>query len=183
LKTVLKIILALAIFGFVVVSIIRKTGEKETQIALTHSQSHVNTDIVDNQTQRMLDVNNQAAGLLNGGPSNSTTKSNTNYTPYVSGSDNEFLHLIVTGSYTINPGRYFGCSNQDLFRELLKYSARTDARKFDKLMQKGLSNGDCTWFETSEIVILEELSGENSAARVSRSGDNRSWWTEVSAIK
>ncbi|MBN2842328.1 MAG: hypothetical protein JXM68_04515, partial [Sedimentisphaerales bacterium] len=61
-KTFLKILLGVALFVFAIIALKRTTGEREVQAAYTQS-SRVKADIVETNTQRMMNVNAQASGL------------------------------------------------------------------------------------------------------------------------
>jgi len=183
-KTFLKIVLAVVILVFVIISFKQKSREQTTQVEYSESRT-VNTDIVETQTQRMMNVNSMAEGMMSDAETSSNIQSSSSGQSLSQNQQDreETLHLIVTGTYGINPGKYFGCVNRENFQDLVKLASQTDTRKFDKLMKKGLANGDCTYFERNEKVVLNEIGSDKKEIRVNRFGESQSYWTSVDAIK
>ena len=182
-KTILKIALALAIGAFIFFSVRWKSKEQETQVAYTQSHS-ISTDIVETQTQRMMEVNAQTAGLMSGGEtaSPSSGSSSSGYTPTRSSYEDEPI-LVVTGTYIVKTGKFFGCTQRKDYDNLMKLASQPDTRKFDKLMEKGIASEEYTYFTKGDAVVLEEIYAGKTAVRVSRFGKNKSYWTSINAIK
>jgi|GEM_PF-6832720 len=179
-KTFLKILLGVALFAFAIIALKWKTGERDVQVAYTQS-SRVKTDIVETNTQRMMNVNAQASGLM-AGAEQSTAQ--TSLVPVrSSGSDDDGVNLFVTGTYRVKTGRYFAAADRDVYNQLVKLSAQTDTRKYEKYLNKGLDNGSIIFLDQGQSVVLNEVSSDQKTIQVSLFGESKAWWTGVSCIK
>jgi hypothetical protein len=180
-KTILKIILGISIFVFVVISLNWRSKEKEVMIE--HStKTKVSTEIVDVNTQRMMNANSQSENVLPSGDTSPT--GNTSYVPpRPSSSTNTIASLIIKGTYTIKKETSFGCKEVSLLEDMIKYSSLPDKRKLEKSLNKGISNGDCISLETGDKVILEELAAGKTIARVRKAGESELWWISIETIK
>lgn len=180
-KTVLKIALGIVIFILVTISFKWKTKKKEVMIE--HStQTRVDADVVDIQLQNMHNANAQSDGMMFN--QDGTQSRNTKVEAPQTSTPNETKSALVNkGSYTIRKANAFGCANEKLLNDLLKYVSANDDKKLNKYLNKGLDRGDCTKFEQGEKVILEESSPHSSIAKVRKVGESQLWWINTDILK
>ena len=177
-KTFLKIVLGVVIIIFVVFAFKWKSGEHATQAQYVESHK-VNTDIVESNTRRMMIANAQAEFMMSQenevAPGLGQTQSSTE--------ENSQIQLYVSRTYFIKSGDYFGCTQKDALTKLLKFSASGETARFNKLWDKMTKDNDCTVFKQKEPVIAAEISPDNSMVKVSRPGEDKTWWTTAAALR
>ncbi len=175
-KTVLKIILGLVIIAFLYFSLNWKTKERRAALAFSGTANR-EANWLEQETAKTNKNLAASARMASIGAQNLVD-------PAQDGSeDTQATLLFVTGNYAINAGTFFGCLDKETFLNLVKLTASGDKKTFVKLLSDGVKSGDCIYFEPGEQVTLEETAKNQTEIRVTKFGDNKSYWTVAKAIK
>jgi hypothetical protein len=175
-KSILAFILIIAIGVFIWFSIGYKAKERDKQIALQSGTSTENKRLV-SQAKQMDKINAQAGRILDSGEKEMSGADNNQPVPATYEDDADYQ------IYNINLGKYYGCVEKTVLHKLLKYSAKSDLKKYNELYTSGLSTGDVTAFRPGEQVVLQETDSATGEVLVSRIGETKSYWTVHKAIE
>lgn len=129
--------------------------------------------------KELLEINKllyEGQRALNEAEAFSSGKGSTDYAQ-------ELGHIKVNGTYSINSGKHFGCREQVYLHLLIDLAVSGNMAKFHTMLQKGLSSGECIYFETRELVTVQETNYDKTEVRVRRMGETTSYWTPVEAIE